>query len=206
MASLSLAFNQMAEELDQAKDAERSFLLSVSHELKTPLASIRGHGEALLDRVLDVPKGAGVIVQEAKRLERLVRDLLDLARLNQRVFTVTPQPVDLARSPRRPSAGTRTRRAGSASPSSPTRRAARRRPRTRTGCSRCSSNLIENALRSTPAGGSVTVTATPGELSVADTGPGLARRGPSARVRALLSPHPIRARTGQSGPALAWRS
>src|SRR5438477_6020360 len=96
VASLALAFNQMAEELDRAKDAERSFLLSVSHELKTPLASIRGHGEALLDQVLDVPKGAGVVVQEAKRLERLVRDLLDLARLNQRAFSVTPLPVDLA--------------------------------------------------------------------------------------------------------------
>ena len=50
VASLASAFNQMAEDLDRARDAERSFLLSVSHELKTPLASIRGHGEALLDR------------------------------------------------------------------------------------------------------------------------------------------------------------
>src|SRR6266404_3057397 len=96
VASLALAFNQMADELDRAKDAERSFLLSVSHELKTPLSSIRGHGEALLDRVLDVPKGAGVVVQESKRLERLVRDLLDLARLNQRAFSVKLEPVDLA--------------------------------------------------------------------------------------------------------------
>src|SRR6202035_2770614 len=46
VASLSVAFNQMQEELERAKDAERSFLLSVSHELKTPLASSRGHGEA----------------------------------------------------------------------------------------------------------------------------------------------------------------
>src|SRR5581483_12273232 len=49
VASLAAAFNRMEEELAHAKDAERSFLLSVSHELKTPLASIRGHGEALLD-------------------------------------------------------------------------------------------------------------------------------------------------------------
>jgi signal transduction histidine kinase len=98
VASLALAFNQMVEELDQAKDAERSFLLSVSHELKTPLASIRGHGEALLEQVIDVPKAASVVVQEAKRLERLVRDLLDLARLNQQVFAVTPQVVACAAS------------------------------------------------------------------------------------------------------------
>src|SRR5262249_5447015 len=95
LASLSAAFNQMADDLERAKDAERSFLLSVSHELKTPLAAIRGHGEALLDGVIEVPKAAAVVVQEAKRLERLVRDLLDLGRLNQRSFAVAPQPVDL---------------------------------------------------------------------------------------------------------------
>lgn len=95
VASLAAAFNQMAEELDRAKDAERAFLLSVSHELKTPLASIRGHGEALLEHVIDVPKAGRVIVQEAKRLERLVRDLLDLAGLNQRAFAVRRQAIDL---------------------------------------------------------------------------------------------------------------
>ena len=62
MASLGAAFNQMAEDLDRARDAERSFLLSVSHELKTPLAAIRGHGEALLDGVIAVPKAAGIVV------------------------------------------------------------------------------------------------------------------------------------------------
>jgi len=59
LASLGRAFNQMAEELAQAREAERLFLLSVSHELKTPLALIRGHGEALLDGVIAVPKAAG---------------------------------------------------------------------------------------------------------------------------------------------------
>ena len=174
VASRALAFNQMAEELDRVKDAERSFLLSVSHELKTPLASIRGHGEALLDQVLDVPKGAGVVVQEAKRLERLVRDLLDLARLNQRVFSVTPQPVDLSEaateavvrheSEARRVGVTLVAEAPAAAPATadPDR------------VLQVLSNLIENALRSTPAGGRVTVTASPGELSVADTGPGLA--------------------------------
>jgi signal transduction histidine kinase len=174
VASLSLAFNQMADELDRAKDAERSFLLSVSHELKTPLASIRGHGEALLDQVLDVPKGAGVVVQEAKRLERLVRDLLDLARLNQRAFSVTPQPIDLA------AAATEAvgrheneaRRVGvslvvEASAAAPATADSDR-------VIQVLSNLIENAIRSTPARGWVTVTANPGELRVADTGPGLA--------------------------------
>jgi two-component system sensor histidine kinase BaeS len=174
VASLALAFNQMADELDRAKDAERSFLLSVSHELKTPLASIRGHGEALLDQVLDVPKGAGVVVQEAKRLERLVRDLLDLARLNQRAFSVTPQPVDLGAA----AAEAVGRHESEARRVGVSLAAEARAPAPATAdpdrVLQVLSNLIENALRSTPAGGRVTVTASPGELTVADTGPGLA--------------------------------
>jgi signal transduction histidine kinase len=174
VASLALAFNQMAADLDRAKDAERSFLLSVSHELKTPLASIRGHGEALLDLVLDVPTGAGVVVQEAQRLERLVRDLLDLARLNQREFSVTLQPVDLATVAA--DAVVRheneARRVGiSLVAETPALAPATADP---DRVLQVLSNLIENALRSTPAGGRVTVTASPGELKVADNGPGLA--------------------------------
>jgi two-component system OmpR family sensor kinase len=174
VASLALAFNQMTEELERAKDAERSFLLSISHELKTPLASIRGHGEALLDHVLDVPKGAGVIVQEANRLERLVRDLLDLARLNQRAFSIKPQPVDLAAAAVE-AVGRHENEARMLGVSlvaeAPAAALATADP---DRVLQVLSNLIENALRSTPAGGRVSVTASPGELRVADTGPGLA--------------------------------
>jgi signal transduction histidine kinase len=115
-----------------------------------------------------------VIIQEAKRLERLVRDLLDLARLNQRAFAVRRQTVDLSglvkEAARRhePEA----RRVGvtlvthAAAPAPATGDPDR--------VLQVLSNLIENALRSTPAGGAITVTAAPGELTVADTGPGLA--------------------------------
>ncbi len=173
VASLAAAFNRMEEELAHAKDAERSFLLSVSHELKTPLASIRGHGEALLDRVIEVPQAAGVVVQEANRLERLVRDLLDLARLNQRAFTVTPQTVDLADVANEAVSRHETEagRVGVSLVADPTRPAAAVADPDRV--LQVLSNLIENALRSTPAGGTVTVTAQAGRLEVADTGPGL---------------------------------
>jgi two-component system sensor histidine kinase BaeS len=173
VAALATAFNQMTDELDLAKDAERSFLLSVSHELKTPLSTIRGHGEALLDGVIDPPRVGSVVVAEAKRLERLVRDLLDLARLNQRSFTVKPQAVDLASLAgeavdRHESEATRVGVAltaetnGSAPATADPDRVLQ-----------VLANLIENAVRSTPAGGSVTVVAAPGELRVADTGPGI---------------------------------
>jgi two-component system sensor histidine kinase BaeS len=173
IASLAAAFNQMEDELARANDAQRSFLLSVSHELKTPLAVIRGHGEALLDKVIDVPDAAGVIVQEANRLERLVRDLLDLARLNQRTFAVAPQTVDLAAL----ADEAVTRHAGQAQRLGVSLVAETNGPAPATAdpdrVLQILSNLIENALRATPAGGAVTVTTRPGGLEVLDTGPGL---------------------------------
>lgn len=174
VASLAAAFNQMAGDLERAKDAERTFLLSASHELKTPLASIRGHAEALIDGVMTVPKAAGVVVDEAKRLERLVRDLLDLARFNQQSFTVSPRPLDLAElaaeAVGRHEAESLRLGVRLAAESDGPAPALADPDRTL----QVLANLIENALRSTPAGGSVTVRARPGLLTVADTGPGLA--------------------------------
>ncbi len=97
LASLARSVNAMAEHLDAAKASERQFLLSVSHDLRTPLTSIRGYAEALADGTLTDPVPAGqVIGTEAARLERLVSDLLDLARLDARSFSVTTQVVDVA--------------------------------------------------------------------------------------------------------------
>ena len=80
----------------QAREAERNFLLSVSHELKTPLAAIRGYAEGLEDGVFTADEATETIREEARRLERLVRDLLDLARLNhRRGFSVERAELDL---------------------------------------------------------------------------------------------------------------
>ena len=87
LTQLGRSINQMAVSLERSRALERQFLLSVSHDLRTPLTSIRGYAEALEDGTLDdVGKGATVIRQEAARLERLVGDLLDLARLDSRQF------------------------------------------------------------------------------------------------------------------------
>jgi signal transduction histidine kinase len=173
VAALAVAFNEMEHELDRAKDAERSFLLSVSHELKTPIATIRGHAEGLLDRVIDPRKAATVVLQESRRLERLVHDLLDLARLNQRAFTVVPVPVELAELVAEACARheDEARRVGVAL----VEEAADPVPATADPdrVVQVLSNLIENAVRSTPAGGTVTVAAGHGEVRVSDTGPGL---------------------------------
>ncbi len=96
LAALAASINSMATRLAQAKDAERQFLQSVSHDLRTPLTSIRGFAEAIEDGVTaDAGAAAGVIASEARRLERLVGDLLGLATLEARRFTLQIQPVDL---------------------------------------------------------------------------------------------------------------
>ena len=100
LADLARTLNGMALQLEHARHAERSFLLSVSHDLRTPLTSIRGFAEALTDGTIpatDEQRRAGtVIAAEANRLERLVADLLDLARLDARQFSFSPRPFDVA--------------------------------------------------------------------------------------------------------------
>jgi two-component system sensor histidine kinase BaeS len=102
LASLATTLNRMADELEHARGAERAFLLSISHDLRTPLTSIRGYAEALADGTLDNAdpdaraRAASVIMAEGRRLERLVRDLLDLSRLDSRQFSLHPLPCDAA--------------------------------------------------------------------------------------------------------------
>ena len=96
LAALASSINAMAEGLAQARGAERVFLQSVSHDLRTPLTSIRGFAEAIEDGATsDAVTAAGVIATEARRLERLVADLLSLATLDARRFTLQLQPIDL---------------------------------------------------------------------------------------------------------------
>jgi two-component system sensor histidine kinase BaeS len=101
LASLARSINAMANDLETARGHERAFLLSVSHDLRTPLTSIKGYAEAIADgTVADADlqvRSARIIESEARRLERLVADLLDLARLDAHQFSLTPRPVDARR-------------------------------------------------------------------------------------------------------------
>jgi signal transduction histidine kinase len=98
---LAERFNDMAVRLAQAEERERQFLMSVSHELRTPLTGIRGHVDALRDGLIDDPElvkaSLDVVAAEAVRLERLVGDVLDLAKLNAHRFTVLQEEVDMGR-------------------------------------------------------------------------------------------------------------
>jgi two-component system OmpR family sensor kinase len=96
LGALGVSVNAMAASLTQAQTAQRQFLLSVSHELRTPLTSIRGFAEALEDGAApDIPRVGEIIGSEARRLDRLVSDLLDLARLDTGQFSLRPEPVPL---------------------------------------------------------------------------------------------------------------
>jgi two-component system, OmpR family, sensor kinase len=172
LASLARAFNQMTSQLAAAREAERDFLLSVSHELKTPLTAIRGYSEGLADGAFEPDEAARVISLEASRLERLVRDLLDLARMNRSEFSVQQEPVDLAEVAREA-----VRRQEVAAREFGVALAAEGDEAWVDGDAdrllQAASNLVENALRETPAGGAVTVRAEPGRLIVSDTGSGI---------------------------------
>jgi signal transduction histidine kinase len=94
---LADSINVMGANLVRAREQERQFLLSVSHELRTPLTSIRGYADAVLDGATDDPSAAAAVIStEASRMERLVQDLLDLARLDADRFSLRTQPVDCA--------------------------------------------------------------------------------------------------------------
>jgi signal transduction histidine kinase len=99
VAELAAALNQLGAALQISEGRERDFLLSVSHELRTPLSTIRGYAEALADGVVaaDGAARAGqTMVAEADRLDRLISDLLVLARLEAADLPVDIVPVDLA--------------------------------------------------------------------------------------------------------------
>ncbi len=97
---LSSALNELSTALEISERRQQDFLMSVSHELRTPLTTIRGYAEALADGVLstdaETAQGAGrTVLTEAKRLERLVTDLLALARLQADDFAVEREEVDV---------------------------------------------------------------------------------------------------------------
>ena len=172
LASLAQAFNEMAAQLAVSRESERNFLLSVSHELKTPLTAIRGYAEALGEGAFTSEEASRTILVEARRLERLVRDLLDLARMSRHEFAVSHEPVDLADVAREAVA-----RHEAAAREFGVALAAEGDESWVEGdhdrLLQVASNLVENALRETPPSGSVVVRAETRSLTVSDTGPGL---------------------------------
>jgi signal transduction histidine kinase len=174
LRSLATSFNEMAEQLATAREAEKAFLLSVSHELRTPLASVRGYSEALADGAIAPKEAAETIEREALRLERLVGDLLDLARVSRSEFSVHYTELDLADVAREALGRFRAQARSFGVKLELTSNGAAPALGDHDRLLQVASNLIENALRVTPSKGSVDVIAEAGTLTVKDTGPGLA--------------------------------
>jgi len=96
---LARSFNAMADQVEAAQQSQRDFVANVSHELKTPLTSIQGFSQALLDGTASTPeataRAARVIHDEAERMRRMVDELLILARFDAGQIVMARDPVEL---------------------------------------------------------------------------------------------------------------
>jgi signal transduction histidine kinase len=97
--TLARAFNEMNHQVQASRQSQRDFVANVSHELKTPLTSIRGFAQAILDGAAKTPEelehAGQVIYDEAGRMDRMVVDLLDLARLDAGTADLERAPLEL---------------------------------------------------------------------------------------------------------------
>jgi len=95
---ISASLNALDSALIASEARQREFLLSVSHEFRTPLTAVKGYSEAISDGIFSGDKAidaARLISSESARLDRLVNDLLDLARLGAVDFAISQVPIDL---------------------------------------------------------------------------------------------------------------
>jgi signal transduction histidine kinase len=179
------AFNDMGERVQASQRSQRDFVANVSHDLKTPLTSIQGFAQAILDGTAEDPQGAKqaaqVIYDEAGRMNGMVLELLDLARMDAGTLSFERSPIDLGHllksvvtkfAPQAHQAQVELRldilgQNGDL-------------PALLADADRLNqvfSNLVDNALKYTPPGGLVTISARPVdgwiEVEVADSGSGI---------------------------------
>ena len=176
------AFNEMGERLQASQRSQRDFVANVSHDLKTPLTSIQGYAQAILDGAMDGPPAARVIYDEAGRMHHMVLDLLDLARLEAGTMSFERAPLDLGNLLRdvTQKLAVQARRSQVAlhleAPE-----ADGDKPLIVVGdaerLAQVFANLVDNAVKFTPAGGQVQVLARPARgwavVRVFDSGPGI---------------------------------
>jgi signal transduction histidine kinase len=179
---LATSFNQMSKQVKHSQQMLRDFVADVSHELRSPLTSIKGFAQAMVDGTAKGKeaqlKAATVIEDESKRMMRLVDELLEFSRLESGQITMVKEPVDLKEllqqcyeiflmhaeekgvnlkkdiEPLPPIIGDIDR------------------------LEQVFSNLLDNALKHTPSGGDINIIARHpnpnfAEISITDTGPGI---------------------------------
>ena len=180
LAQLAGAFNEMAASLERAEQIRRQLLADVAHELRNPLATVESYVEALSDGVLAADEeNWGAIRAETTRLNRLVDDLQEVSRAEAHELDLHPIPTTLsalvgeavkAATPAYTAKGVTLD--PELSPRSPTVEVDRER------IAEVLANLLANALRHTPSGGQVRVSAHAhgqiAEIAISDTGEGVA--------------------------------
>ncbi len=173
VAEVSRSINALAQALSTSEARERDFLMSVSHELKTPLTGIRGFAEAITEGVAEPVEAAATIEAEATRMQRLVNDLLDLARAGADDFRVDLSPTDLVTLVT-DAATVWGRRCADVGVELRTELPASCVVTTDAGRLRqVLDGLLENALRVTPEGRPIVIAVRDRTLEVRDGGPGL---------------------------------
>jgi signal transduction histidine kinase len=179
---LASSFNDMAARVKDSQQALRDFVADVSHELRTPLTSIRGFAQAIQDGTAQSKeasaRAAAIIEEEAKRMIRLVNNLLQLSRLESGQLEIKREPVDLLEVIQQCQEVFSIRAeekqiflVTDLEPLSPVSGDFDR-------LEQVFGNLLDNAIKHTPRGGTVTlrgrnITAETVQLSVTDTGPGI---------------------------------
>lgn len=179
MVEVARAFNEMAAGLEQAEQLRRNLLADVAHELRTPLTVLQGNLRAILDEVFPCDSSEMARLYEHTRfLSRLVNDLHELAQAEARQLPLEMVETDLSHLVQvtvdgfRPGAEAKEVALKTSLPPG--------LPRIKVDPARLTQvlqNLLANALRHTPAGGTITVAALPAGgsvcLSIADTGEGI---------------------------------
>lgn len=208
---LTRAFNSMVARVHASQRSQRDFVANVSHELKTPLTSIQGFAQALLDDTADTPEArkqaAQVIYDEATRIHRMALDLLDLARLESGTADLEMSDVDMRSllqnvvekfAPQADKAGVTLR------VDVPNGLPAIVGDGDRLG--QAFSNLVDNALKFTPSNGRVLLSAQEAgagiEVSVADTGSGVPNEALPRLFDRFYQADPSRAGGGHHGAGL----
>lgn len=210
LGRLAATFNQMATALETQEALRRNLMADVAHELRTPLAAIQGTIEALQDGIFPADAAnLGVIHDEVLLLNRLVDDLRTLANAEAGKLTLHPCPLDLGALAERQLAASRYRAMAAAvdvtlqrPPDLPLLMADEQR------LGQVLTNLLDNALRHTPASGTITVAlaaqGTELTITVTDSGEGIAAADLPHVFDRFYRADPARARaSGGSGLGLA---
>ena len=203
LGQLATRFQGMVDRLREVDELERNFLMRVTHELRTPLTAISGHVQALAEGVVgpdDLDESLTAVNEEVRRLDRLVGDLLDLTRLEAHQFRVVSEEVGLAALLERAAASFREKaRTNDVIFHTPIDEA----PTIITDGDRVLqivNNLLDNAFRWTPRGGTVQLGCNSSNgvaaISVSDTGRGIS----PAEKEAVF--HPFYSRRGEGGTGL----